>query len=425
MQAFDPKTIIAPAFHDVFDDIVLNKHTHYWLKGGRGSTKSSFISLMIVLDIYESFVRFRYNQISPAELSNAICFRKVGSTIRNSLAPQIKWAIDQLGLNDFFVETSSTFEFTLKYTGQKIILTGCDDPQKIKSIKPRRGYFKNVWFEELAEFSGMEEIRTILQSVMRGISNFHCFYSYNPPLVVQNWVNFEVGVPHENRLVHHSSYLDVPKEWLGQPFFDEAEQLKKNNKRAYEHEYLGIPTGTGGTVFENIEARTITNEEIQNFDYIKQGIDWGFSVDPVAFVRLHYDSKRKIIYFIDEIYKTHMFNDELMELLKKRGYQNESIIADSEEPKSISELWREGFRIYKAEHKGAGSVSYGIKFLQRLSKIVIDQKRTPNVYKEFVLYEYEKNKDGTFRADYPDKNNHAIDATRYALEKEMRVRGIF
>ena len=421
---FDPKTIIAPTFRDVFDDIILGRHTHYWLKGGRGSTKSSFISLMIVLDIYETFVKFRYNQISPAELSNAICLRKVGSTIRHSLAPQIKWAIDQLGLNDFFTETASTFEFTLKYTGQKIILTGSDDPQKLKSIKPRIGYFKNVWYEELAEFSGMEEVRTILQSVMRGISSFRCYYSYNPPLVRQNWVNFEVTIPHDNRLVHHSSYLDVPKEWLGDAFFDEAEQLKKNNYRAYEHEYLGVPTGTGGTVFENIEERTITDEEIKSFDRIKQGIDWGFSVDPLAFVRLYYDGTRKILYFIDEIYKTHYFNDVLMEELRKRGYHNDTIIADGEEPKSISELWRNGFRIYKAE-KGSGSIAYGIKFLQRLNKIVIDSKRTPNAYKEVVLYEYEKNKDGTFRADYPDKNNHCIDATRYALEKDMRPAGFF
>ena len=423
-EPFDPKTIISPTFHDVFDDVILGKHTHYWLKGGRGSTKSSFISLMIVLDIYETFVKFRYNQISPAELANAICFRKVGSTIRHSLAPQIKWAIDQLGLTDFFVETQSTFEFTLKYTGQKIILTGCDDPQKIKSVKPRIGYFKNVWFEELSEFSGMEEIRTILQSVMRGISSFRCFYSYNPPLVRQNWVNFEVGIHHDNRLVHHSSYLDVPKEWLGEAFIIEAEQLKKNNPRAYEHEYLGVPTGTGGTVFENIEERTITDEEIKQFDHIKQGIDWGFSVDPLAFVRLHYDSTRRIVYIIDEIYKINMFNDELMEELRRRGYHNDVLIADGEEPKSISELWRNGFRIYKAE-KGAGSIAYGIKFLQRLNKIVIDQKRTPNAYKEFVLYEYEKNKDGTFRADYPDKMNHCIDSTRYALEKDMRARGFF
>ena len=424
IEPVDPKTFIAPVFHPIFDDIILERHTHYWLKGGRGSTKSSFISLMLVLEVYESFVKFRYNKISPAELANAICFRKIGNTIRHSLAPQIKWALDKLGLQSFFIETASTFEFTLKYTGQKIILTGCDDPQKIKSIKPRVGFFKCVWFEELAEFSGMEEVRTILQSVVRGADKFKIFYSYNPPPARANWVNFESTVISKNKLVHHSSYKDVPPQWLGQAFIEEAEELKKQNNRAFEHEYLGIPTGTGGVVFDNIEERTITDDEIKNFDRIRQGVDWGFSVDPLAFVRCYYDDARKILVFIDEIYKTHCFNDELKEELDRRGYSQDRIIADSAEPKSISELWRAGIYIYKADHKGHGSIAYGIKFLQRLRKIIIDPARTPNVFKEFTLYEYEKNKDGTFRADYPDKNNHAIDATRYALEKDMRM-GVF
>lgn len=403
----NPKDIIAPAFHPLFDDVYYRKHTHYWLKGGRGSCKSSFVSIMIVLGILESYLKYRDGTISQAELSNAICFRKVGATIRNSLASQIQWAINELHLNGLFRENASVFEFVFKPTGQKIILTGIDDPQKIKSIKPRVGYFQRIWFEELAEFDSMEEIRTVLQSVLRGGDDFTVFYSYNPPLVRQNWVNFEAGVTVPNRIVHHSTYQDVPTDWLGESFIQEAELLKQTKPLAYEHEYLGVPTGTGGSVFDNLEIRTITDDEIKRFDKIRQGIDWGFSIDPVAFVRVYFDSTRKILYFIDEIYGTHIFNKELMTEIERRGYKKDVIIADSEESKSVSEFWYNGFMCYGAK-KGAGSIAYGMKFLQGLNKIVIDQARTPNAYKEFMLYEYEKNKDGSFKSIYPDKNNHCL-----------------
>lgn len=407
MVTINPKDIIAPAFHPLFDDVYYKKHTHYWLKGGRGSCKSSFCSIMIVLGVFESYLKYRRGEISQAELCNAICFRKVGNTLRNSVASQIQWAITELHMTALFKENASTFEFVFKPTGQKIILTGIDDPQKIKSIKPRVGFFQRIWFEELAEFSGMEEVRTVLQSVLRGGKDFTVFYSYNPPQVRQNWVNFEAEVQVENRLVHHSTYQDVPREWLGDIFFKEAELLKLNKPMAYEHEYLGVATGTGGTVFDNIETRTITDEEIQRFDKIRQGIDWGFSIDPVCFIRCYFDSTRRILYLLDEIYQTHLFNKELMAEIEKRGYKKDAIIADSEEPKSISEFWYAGFLCYGAK-KGTGSVAYGIKFLQDLNKIVIDQSRTPNAFREFILYEYEKDKNGEFKPMYPDKDNHCL-----------------
>ena len=72
--------------------------------------------------------------------------------------------------------------------------------------------------------------------------------------------------------------------------------------------------------------------------------------------------------------------------------------------------------------KGPGSVDYGMKWLQR-RRIVIDRRRTPHAYDEFVNYEYERNKDGEIISGYPDKDNHLIDATRYALERICRIMG--
>ena len=84
----------------------------------------------------------------------------------------------------------------------------------------------------------------------------------------------------------------IPPEWLGEAFILEAERLQEINEKAYLHEYMGEAVGTGGAVFPNITARTITDAEISQMQYIYCGIDWGFSVDPFAFIRCSYDSRR-------------------------------------------------------------------------------------------------------------------------------------
>lgn len=97
---------------------------------------------------------------------------------------------------------------------------------------------------------------------------------------VNNWANQYVQTPREGAYRHKSCYLDVPREWLGQQFFDDAEELKRINPRAYEHEYLGVPVGAGGEVFDNIEVRELTDAEVMQFDRIYMGIDWGWYPDP-------------------------------------------------------------------------------------------------------------------------------------------------
>lgn len=405
-------SLIAPSFYDVAYDILERKHTHYFLKGGRASTKSSFISLEIILELIEH----------PDV--HAVCLRKYGNALRDSVFNQILWAIDKLGLRTYFSYTLAPLEITYKPTGQKIVFRGLDDPAKSKSVKMPFGYFGLIWFEELEQYNGMAEIRSVLQSYMRGGTDFLCFYSYNPPQTVSNWVNSEANVQVENRLVHTSTYLTVPRSWLGEDFFIEAELLKKNNELAYKHEYLGEVTGTGGAVFTNVVSKEITDEEIAKFPKIDYGIDWGFAVDPFAFGAIYYDKTRRDIYIFDEIYKVGMLNDEAFERIKSKNIGHDLIIADCAEPKSIAEGGRQGLNIRGAE-KGKDSVRFGIKWLQRLCHIYIDPKRAPNAWKEFSSYEFEKNKAGEFISDYPDKENHMIDMTRYALEKYMLKRGLF
>lgn len=397
--------IIAPHFWGLHRDIKRHGHTYYWLEGGRGSTKSSDISV----EIPQLLI------MNPE--CHAVVLRKIGNTIKNSVYPQMQWGIDALGLTSKFRFKTSPHEITYKKTGQKILFFGVDDPQKIKSIKLPFGYVGIVWCEELDQFSGMEEIRNLNQSLLRGGPRFWEFCSFNPPKSQNNWVNEEKLFDDPDRLVHHSTYLGVPKEWLGDRFFEDAEKLKARNETAYRHEYLGEVTGTGGAVFENVEEMTMSNELVGNFDRLYYGLDFGFAVDPLAYVAMYYDAKREDLYIFDELYRQKMTNSQAAKAIKLR-ISGGRILADAAEPKSIAEMSDYGLRISGAR-KGPDSIDFGMRWLQNRAHIYIDKRRCPNTYKEFVAYEYDRNKDGQFISAYPDANNHSIDAVRYGLSEIM------
>lgn len=396
-------SVLGPAFYELARDVFKHGHTHYDLSGGRGSLKSSCVSLLVPLLVVAN------------PNTHAVVLRKVANTIRDSVYAQYMWAIGELGMAACWEAKVSPMELIYKPTGQKIMFRGADDPMKIKSIKVPFGYIAITHFEEKDQFAGRGEIRTILQSTMRGGSKFWNFESYNPPISRDNWANKDSLEDRSDRLCHKSTYLQAPVEWLGEQFIAEANHLAETDERAYQHEYLGVPVGTGGNVFENIELREITNKEISGFDRIYQGADWGWFPDPFAFIRIHYDRARETMYFLDEIYANKLTNEESAKRIRDKGYTDAYVTCDSAEPKSIADFRSSGIPAKEAI-KGPGSVEYGMKWLQR-RKIVIDRRRTPNAYREFVNYEYERNKDGEIISGYPDENNHLIDATRYAMER--------
>ena len=399
--------IIAPPFHAVHQAIRRADYTHFWLGGGRGSTKSSFISIEIILGIMRN----------PE--TNAVALRKVKDTLKDSVFEQLIWAIDKLGAADYWHVTLSPLRLTYLPTGQMVIFRGLDSANKLKSIKVGHGYVRYVWFEELDEYTGMEEIRSVLQSLLRGGERYTVFYSYNPPRSVSNWVNSAARELQHDRLVHHSNYLGVPRQWLGEQFFIEAEHLLATKPTSYAHEYLGEVTGTGGEVFANVQAERISDEQIAEFDHIYRGLDFGYAVDPLAYVVAHYDSARRRLYVFDELYQVGLSNRAAAELIRAENTSNQLITADSAEPKSIAELRSLGLRITGAR-KGPDSVEYGIKWLQDLEAIIIDPARCPHTLKEFENYELDPDGNGGFKARFPDRGNHTIDSLRYALEDAMR-----
>lgn len=314
-----PARVIAPPYLAALYDIEEKEHREYIFKGGRGSTKSSFVGLEII------------NLIKKNPTMHALCCRKVSNTLKDSVFNQLKWAISALDLEDEFTSTVSPIEITYKPTGQKIYFRGADDPTKIKSIKPPFGYIGIVWFEELDQFAGPEEIRNIEQSAIRGGDDAYIFKSFNPPKTANNWANKYVKIPKDNQYQLHTTYLDVPKKWLGKTFIEEAEHLKEVNYTAYEHEYLGIANGNGGNVFDNVVIREITDEEIKEFDRIYHGVDWGYYPDKYAYTKSYFDAARRKLYIYDEYCCNKKSNKETYaELVENHGVTpNDLIICDS------------------------------------------------------------------------------------------------
>lgn len=407
----DVEQLFAPVYYPAWNDIVDHKYNEYWFKGGRMSCKSSFISLVIIIGIMND------------RDANAVAFRKVGSDLRDSVFEQLSWAIDKLGVRHLWEENKSLMRFKYAPTGQVILCRGLDDPTKIKSIKVRKGYFKYTWYEELAQFSNMEEVRNTGQSIRRGGRVFYTFCSYNPPRSVATWVNEESMRDVPGRKVYESSYLDIPKEWLGEQALFEAEALKESNPLAYRHEYLGEITGTGGSVFANLSIREISDEEISHFDLRRYGIDWGYK-DPNVFIACYYDSHRQRLFIFDEIYKRMLRKKQFAEMVLEKETGYDFVWADSSEPASIDEMAQLGINCQPAK-KGKDSIRNGIIWLQNLNEIVIDPIRCPNAAREFQIFEYKKDRSGEWTDNFSEKNNHTIDATRYAMEEDSIQGGIF
>lgn len=408
--------LIVPNFDGLLASVLDHEYSYYILKGGRGSTKSTFISLAIVLLL----------TMPGNEKMHGICFRKTANTLRDSVFSQMQFAIDKLELNDDFVCRVSPMKITRKSTGQTILFRGVDDKTKIKSLKAPFGYFAFTWFEEADAFASLKEIRSVLQSTMRGGHAYWTFMSFNPP---ETWANFMNEAVRPEKLspgwvVHTSDYRAVPREWLGDQFFDDAEHLKLTSPKAYAHEYLGEIIGSNSEVFDNLRLEEISDDRIKIFDRIYMGIDWGWYPDPFHWSKMHYDAARHTLYIYDEYRVRKQSNRDTWDALRvlKGVTSTDLITADSAEPKSVSD-YREYGSLCRGAEKGPDSVRYGVKWLQSLASIVIDPRRCPDTATEFQHYEYDRTPEGEVISGYPDANNHAIDSVRYALERVWKRKG--
>jgi len=410
------KDIVSPAFYKLHHLVIDSYFTQFWLSGGRGSTKSSFIAIEIILGIMEN----------PD--ANAICFRKTEAAIRDSLYDTFKWAINTLGVSHLWTAGLSPFNIVYNPTGQVIRLRGLDKPEKRKSAALEKGYFKYLWFEELAEFNGMDEVRNVSQSYIRGTNERQIrLYSYNPPREPTAWVNKEKDREVANRFIQHSTYLDVPPEWLGQEFLKDAKELQESDDTLYQCEYMGLSVGLTDSVVFN--GKYVVQEfKPQDWWSSLMGADWGFANDPNVLVKIwiapHQEYGTNCLYIEYAQFGYRVDNNDIPALYDLVPDSEKHLIrADCAAPATISQLKGEGYNIIAAD-KWPGSIEDGIRFLRSFDKIII-HPRCDKMVEEARMYSYKIDritKDITTKL--VDDYNHGWDSVRYALSKIITRKNI-
>lgn len=409
----DLKDVIGPAFYESHRAIRSGTADTVIEEGGRGSLKSSFCGVEIILWL------LRWPR------SHALVMRQVGNTLADSVVAQIEWAIGMLGLTHCFQVKKSPYQIIYKPTGQRIYFRGLDDKNKIKGIKMPFGYIGALWFEEADQLrEGEDAVLSVQQSAFRGTEGNPTLtlISFNPPANSRNWANRYARERAARKLVHHSSYLEAPKAWLGERFLADAEYLRKKKPLKYRHMYLGEMVGSGTQVFDNIVQRKITAKEIANFGNIISGVDWGWYPDPWAFNRTYYEASKRTLYIFDEARANKLTNHITAGIVKGKVAPGELILADGAERKSCADYRAAGLRCQHAR-KPPGSVEQGLQWLQGLDAIIIDSDRCPYTLQEFVEYEYDTAPDGTVLGTYMDTDNHHIDAVRYACSRIWQRKG--
>lgn len=400
---------MARCFDEAAQAVESGMYSKALLGGGRGSTKSSAVSLMIV------------HGLERDERACALVLRKVGNTLRGSVFEQMLWAIETLGVADHWEATVSPMEIVNTRTGQKIVFRGLDEPRKIKSIKlKRRRYFRYVWFEELDEYDGEAEIDNVLDSALRGGPGGIALCSYNPPKSANNWVNKLAQNPPASCYVHHSDYTMVPAEWLGPTFIRRAQELKARNETAYRHTYLGECTGEGGAVFKNVKIKPIGMADRVRFELKPNiGMDFGY-VDPNTIVKSYYEAgELRTLYIYEEFYQSEMTTKQIAAACRRIARHGELIRADNAAKQVIADLRAEHKINITGVAKGKNSRQTGYDWLRDLDQIVIDPVTCPNAAREFAAYEYARDKTGQMIERYPDGNDHTIDATAYGNREHI------
>lgn len=376
--------------------------------GGSSSGKSHFLAQRCLLDVLQG--------------RNYLVMRKVGTTIRTSVFNEIYKKIYQYKLGKFFDINSSVLAITCKLNNAQILFKGLDDVQKLKSITPLSGVVTDIWIEEATETS-YDDYKQ-LQKRLRGRSPFkkRIIFSFNP-ILKTHWIykEFFEGVWQDDKqyiekndvCILKTTYLDNTH--LTQ---DDIERLESDTDPYYRNVYLYGNWGMlSGAVFSNYEVRDFDPD---SFDTYRYGLDWGFAEDPFACVKVALELSRRELYICEEVYERHLTNDKAIPIVKELVNTN-VIWCDSAEPKSITEFRAKGINARPVK-KGAGSVEQGINYIKRF-KVYI-HPRCVNTLAEFNAYRYkEDRKTGEVLPEVVDRDNHIIDAIRYALESDMGMRG--
>jgi PBSX family phage terminase large subunit len=392
------------AVHDAFEGTA---DTHEIIsKGGRGSIKSNFWSAVA------------YETIRQDPMAHVVYTRRYKVDLRGSVYNQFMKTVIRYNDLDNWTFHTSPLMAVYKSTGQSVIFAGADKPISLKSYNLSFGYVKLLIHEECDEMAGVEQMDNIEDTFLRSDTPALDVKVFNPPKSKNNFMNEyteECGDKDKTK-VFHSFFYNVPVRWLGKRFFERAEWFRVHKPLYYSNNYLGEVTGTGGGIFENVEARAISDEEINSFPTTYYGLDFGF-IHPQTFIGSYYDDETDTLYCYLEVYSKKCKNATFARRIKK--YMNVDIIADSARPDAIAEMQDWGFEITGAKKRwGSGKGrDYCWEWLQNASRIVVDQARCPHLKHELTTLEHEQLKDGSFSDAYPTLGEDCVMALIYGLNR--------
>lgn len=387
-----------------YDEFWKNKSRYRVLKGGKASKKSATTALNFIYRL------MKYPK------SNLLVVRKVMNTHRDSTFAQLSWAQTRLGVEHLWSNTVSPMEMCFLPTGQKILFRGFDDVLKLASATVSSGSLNFVWIEEAFEIEREADFDKLDLSVPRGRTPEGLFkqttLTFNP-WSASHWLKkrfFDTPSPE----VSTFSTNYKCNEFLDSTDIAVFRRLKETNRRKYEVAALGNWGISEGLVFENWQVGVPDIPESEGYmwkDFF--GLDYGYTNDPTAFIAFKVNPQRRQIYIYDEFYKKRMLNRDIANEIIRRGYRKERIRADCAEPKSNDDLRRMGVqRIYPSQ-KGKDSILHGIAEISEY-KIFVNPACENTVY-ELSNYVYEEKPTQTGQIMPADRNNHLMDAMRYAF----------
>ena len=380
------------------------------VKGGRGSKKSVTTCLWYVINL------MKY------PLANLLVIRKVFNTHKDSTYSQLKWAVNYLGVSDYWHFSKSPLEVIFKPTGQKILFRGLDNPFSITSITVETGFLCWAWIEEAYQVNNEDDFNKVDLS-LRGAMPKGYFkqltITFNP-WSNKHWIKKRFFDVEDSNILAMTTNYKV-NEFLSEDDIKLFEDMREKFPSRYKVEGLGEWGVSEGLVYENFNVCDFDIKELVKDEKAKTvfGLDFGYTNDETAFIAALIIDKS--LYIFDEHYKKGMSNDDIATMIMRKGFSKEVIIADSSEPKSIDDIRRKGIRRIFPAKKGKDSVLNGISNLQTYT-IYILPKCVNTIY-EFNNYMWDK-KEGIAINKPVDLNNHLMDALRYAMESIKKNKGI-
>ncbi|HDC8405186.1 TPA: PBSX family phage terminase large subunit [Staphylococcus aureus] len=382
-----------------------NKNFYRVVKGSRGSKKSRTTALNFIY------------RLMKYEWSNLLVVRRFSNTNKQSTYTDLKWATNQLGVAHLFKFNESLPEITYKPTGQKILFRGLDDPLKITSITVDVGILCWAWFEEAYQIENFDKFSTVVESIRGSLDEPEFFkqitVTFNP-WSERHWLKptfFDEDTRLKN--VYSNTTTFRVNEWLDKVDVDRYEDLYRTNPRRARIVCDGEWGIAEGLVYDNFVVEDFDWFQIYKKTQFKvHGIDYGFTNDPTALVSAVVDLDNKILWLYDEHYEKGMLSDDIYKMIVKKDLETAEIKSEND-MRMIAELKNKGVKRIVPAVKGPHSIMPGIQYVQGF-KIYIHPSCVHTI-EEFNTYTFEQDNEGNWINKPIDKNNHALDALRYAL----------